>query len=168
MIKTKNKIVGTIKTKNVLQGVISPAELRIYPELEDLEITPSGVEQNFKSEKYGYDNVKVKAVESDTLEVIPKTEEQQIIGLFGIVNVNAVDNTIDSNIKPENIKQNVNILGVEGNVIELNGEEKIITPTIEEQIIFPSEDKNAITKVVVKAMVVPNEQWYIKESEKWI
>ena len=96
MIKTKNKIVGTIKTKNVLQGVISPAELRIYPELEDLEVKPSGVEQNFKSEKYGYDNVKVKAVESDTLEVIPKTEEQQIIGLFGIVNVDAVDNTIDN------------------------------------------------------------------------
>jgi hypothetical protein len=91
LIKTKNKIVGTIKTKNVLQGVISPAELKIYPELEDLEITPYGVEQNFKSEKYyGYDNIKVKAVESETLEITPTEEEQQITGLFGIVNVNKI------------------------------------------------------------------------------
>lgn len=60
----------------------------VYPKLEDLEIKPSGVEQNFKSEKYyGYDNVKVKAVASETLNVTPAMEEQQITGLFGIVNV---------------------------------------------------------------------------------
>ena len=35
----------------------------IYPPLEDLVITPSDIEQNFKSKKYGYNNVKVKAVE---------------------------------------------------------------------------------------------------------
>lgn len=64
----------------------------IYPPLEDLEIKPSGVEQNFKSEKYGFDNVKVKAVESESLNVIPIEEEQQITGLFGIVNVDGIPN----------------------------------------------------------------------------
>ena len=61
-----------------------------YPPLEDLEVTPSGVEQNFKSTKYGYDNVKVKAVESDTLNIIPTETEQQHIGLYGIVNVDKI------------------------------------------------------------------------------
>ena len=32
----------------------------IYPELEDLEVTPTTEEQIFKSEKYGYNEVKVK------------------------------------------------------------------------------------------------------------
>ena len=35
---------------------------KVYPELEDLEVTPGKEEQNFKSSKYGYDNVKVKAI----------------------------------------------------------------------------------------------------------
>ena len=109
MIKTKNKIVGTIKTKNVLQGVISPAELRIYPELEDLEITPSAIEQNFKSEKYGYDNVKVKAVESEELNIIPSTETQVKEGMFNKVTVQG-----DENLIADNIKQGTSIFGVEG------------------------------------------------------
>lgn len=36
---------------------------KVYPELEDLQVTPSGVEKDFKSKKYGYSNVKVKAIE---------------------------------------------------------------------------------------------------------
>ena len=109
MIKTKNKIVGTIKTKNVLQGVISPAELRIYPELEDLEITPSSVEQNFKSEKYGYDNVKVKAIETEEITITPKAEEQIKEGIFNKVTVQG-----DENLIADNIKQGTSIFGVEG------------------------------------------------------
>lgn len=63
MIKTKNKIVGTIKTKNILQGVISPAELKIYPELENIEITPRAFEQKFNHpNSYGYDEITVKAM----------------------------------------------------------------------------------------------------------
>lgn len=36
--------------------------IKEYPELEDLEITPTTEEQSFKSEKYGYGNVIVKGV----------------------------------------------------------------------------------------------------------
>lgn len=88
---------------------------KVYPELEDLEVTPSSIEQNFNHpNSYGYDKVKVKAVEGDTLNVTPTTQNQQYTGLYGTVNVSAVDNTIDNNIQPENIKENVNVLGVTG------------------------------------------------------
>lgn len=89
---------------------------RVYPGLEDLEVIPSGIEQNFKSSKYGYDNVKVKAVASDTLDITPTLEKQQHIGLYGTVNVKEVNSSIDENIKAENIKKGVSILGVEGNI----------------------------------------------------
>ena len=35
---------------------------KVYPELENIEITPSGKEQKFKSEKYGYNEITVKAI----------------------------------------------------------------------------------------------------------
>lgn len=60
---------------------------KLYPELEGLEVTPMSIEQNFKSSKYGYDNVKVKAVASDNLEITPTLEEQEYVGLYGTVNV---------------------------------------------------------------------------------
>lgn len=36
--------------------------IKEYPSLENLTVTPTGVEQNFKSSKYGYNNVKVMAI----------------------------------------------------------------------------------------------------------
>lgn len=79
--------IGNIKIKNKINiGNIKLGIKKVYPELEDLEITPTIEEQNYKSEKYGYNNVTVKAV----------------------------DNTIDENIVAENIKEGITILGVEG------------------------------------------------------
>ena len=53
-------------------------EEEIYPELEDLEVTPNELEQNLKSEKYyGYNNVKVKAIPEKY--VIPKVEGNTLI-----------------------------------------------------------------------------------------
>lgn len=49
---------------------------RIYPELEDLEVTPSGEEQIFKSEKYGYDTVTVKATEGIIEDLTNELTEQ--------------------------------------------------------------------------------------------
>lgn len=87
------------------------------PPLEDLEVTPSSIEQNFNHpNSYGYDNVKVKAVSSDTLNITPTTESQAYTGLYGTVNISAVDNTIDSDIQASNIKDGVNILGVTGTI----------------------------------------------------
>ena len=64
---------------------------KIYPALEDLKITPSSIEQNFKSNLYGYNNVKVEAVSSDVLDVTPTEETQQFVGLYGIVNVDKIE-----------------------------------------------------------------------------
>ena len=63
----------------------------VYPTLEPLNITPSTTSQTFQPEEgYAYEQV----------------------------NVSAVNSSIDSNIKAENIKKDVEILGVVGNVEE--------------------------------------------------
>lgn len=104
--------------------------IKEIPLLEDLEVTPSTIEQNFNHpNSYGYDNVKVKAISSDTLNITPTTESQQHIGLYGTVNVSAVDSSIDSNIQAENIKKGVEILGVEGLFYDIMN--KYITNTLE-------------------------------------
>ena len=61
--------------------------INVYPQLENLEVTPSVEGQVFNHENsYGYDEVKVKAIE-------------------------------DEDLIPENIKRGVNILGVEGTMV---------------------------------------------------
>ena len=64
-------------------------------------------------------------------EITPETTEQIITpdGFDGYnkITVRAVDSSIDSEIKPENIKSGVNILGVEGNLEGVNNQEKSIT-----------------------------------------
>lgn len=77
---------GKIYNDELLQGKLNNAIEEKYPRLEDLEIIPKTEKQFFKSEKYGYDKIEV----------------------------NAVDNNIDVNIVPENIKKDVEILGVVG------------------------------------------------------
>jgi hypothetical protein len=99
MIKSKNTLVGHISTKRDLSGKLSNAIVNVYPDLEDLEVTPTSVEQNFKSSKYGYDNVKVKAVESDNLEITPTLEGQEYVGLYGKVNVNPATEVYDEAIQ---------------------------------------------------------------------
>lgn len=82
-----NEISFEILEKELLDFEVSNSVVKVTPELENIEITPSKEEQTFKSKDcYGYDNVKV----------------------------NPVTNEIDSNIKPENIKEGIEILGVQG------------------------------------------------------
>ena len=142
---------------------------KIYPPLEDLEVTPSGVEQNFKSSMYGYDNVKVKAVASDTLEVTPSKEYQQYIGLYGTVNVEAVDSSIDENIKAENIKEGINILGVIGEAPNPN-EEETKTIDITENVsykVLPTEGK-ALSEVNIDVATVDTmRKWLLNELTEY-
>ena len=83
--------------------------------------------------------------------VKPKTTFQEILpdknydGLSK-VNVEAVTNEIDENIKSENIKKDISILGVQGNVEELNGTKIEITKN---GTYTPEEPYNAFTEVDV-------------------
>lgn len=96
---------------------------KIFPTLENLEITPRAFEQKFNHpNSYGYDEITVNPIDINlqNKEVTPTTSEQLIKAdkeYDGLkqVNVKAVDNTIDDNIKPENIIKDVEILGVQGN-----------------------------------------------------
>lgn len=100
------------------------AVIKEYPDLENIEITPSKEEQTFKSKDYyGYDEVKV----------------------------NPVTNEIDNNITPENIKKDVNILGVTGNVEEINTTEISINPSDTEKVVTPEAPYNGFSKVTVGA-----------------
>lgn len=83
--------IGNIKIKKKINvGNIKLGTQKVYPELEDLEITPSETEQNFKSSKYGYDNVKVKAINSEKLDIIPTFENQNFRGLYDEVSVERI------------------------------------------------------------------------------
>ena len=103
--------------------------IKEYPQLEDLEITPTTEEQSFKSEKYGYDNVTVKGIETEELNVIPSNEDQIKEGVFNKVTIAG-----DSNLIPENIKTGVEIFGVSG-IVEEKTEDIIMAgngaPTVE-------------------------------------
>lgn len=124
MLIFKNTLKGCITEKNNIKGKLNNEVKKVFPELEDIEIEPTAVIQQYKSEKYGFNNVTVKPVTSE----------------------------IDSNIQEENIVVGKTILGVQGNVIALKGQEKNVTPSVEEQIITPNDDYNAITKVTVGAV----------------
>ena len=99
---------------------------KMYPSLENLEITPTTSEQTFTHENsYGYDTVTVGAIDINlqSKEVTPTINEQVISADSGYtalenVTVNAVTSAIDSNIISGNIKSGVSILGVLGT---LNG-----------------------------------------------
>ena len=61
---------------------------KVYPLLENLKVTPSGKEQIFNHPySYGYDEVVVEAVASNTLDIMPSFEKQIYEGLYGTVNV---------------------------------------------------------------------------------
>lgn len=81
--------------------------------------------------------------------IIPKTIFQEVLpdknydGLSK-VNVEAVTNEIDENIKSENIKKDVSILGVQGNIEELKGTKIEITKN---GTYIPEEPYNAFTEV---------------------
>lgn len=90
----------------------------VYPQLENLEVTPTSSEQVFNHpDSYGYDEVVVNAVETEELNITPSKETQSFDGLYNKIEVEAVTNEIDSNIVAENIKDGVEILGVEGSFV---------------------------------------------------
>lgn len=91
--------------------MISPSMIKLTPEIEELNVTPSKTAQ--------------------TIEVTTGIDG------YGPVNVSAVDATIDSNIVPANIKKDVTILGVTG-THEGGGEgsEKMPTPVVDNGVLI--------------------------------
>ena len=101
MIQAKESLIGKIYEKQSMCGTLNNTVIHEYPELEDLEATPSKEKQNFKSSKYGYDEVTIKAVTSD----------------------------IDKNIQPENIKEGTTILGIAGSYKGVDTSDATVDPS---------------------------------------
>lgn len=106
-------------------------EVPTFPALENLSITPTTEEQVFNHENsYGYDEVRVEAVQGKSLEVTPSNEEQSFSDLYTNVKIQG-----DEDLQASNIKQGVEIFGVTGSLEEMtidvkegiNNQEEIIT-----------------------------------------
>lgn len=124
-----DNIEASVKEIDVINANVSNAIQRVYPELEDLTVTPSIEEQNFKSEKYGFNNVTVEAIEGEELNITPSTAEQNYEGLYDKVNVSSIE------------------------IEEIN-----VEPSIETQIILPTEGKfiNKVNIALVTADIDPD------------
>lgn len=89
-----------IKQTNKITGKLNASVIHEYPELENIEITPTVENQVYKSNMYGFDEVKVKGVQA----------------------------YIDEDIKPEYIKDGVDVLGVVGNYKGVDSSDATATP----------------------------------------
>ena len=80
---------------------------------------------------------------------------------FSKVTVEEVTNSIDSNIKAENIKLGTSILGVSGSVIELKGQSKYVTAN---GIYTPDSGYNGLTSVEIDVDNVFNTNLVVEPS----
>ena len=115
MLSSKGTLIGNISSDNKMEGKLNNAIEEVFPELEDLVIIPKGEEQHFKSEKYGYDNVTVNAVNLQEKQITPTKETQEVLSDAEYSGLSKVTIAGDEDLVSENIKQGVNIFGVEGN-----------------------------------------------------
>lgn len=79
-----------IKETNKLTGKLNASIIHVYPELEDITITPQLEEQVLKSEKYGFDDIIVEGIPATEIEIQPTFEEQTKEGIFKEVKVGAI------------------------------------------------------------------------------
>lgn len=60
MIEAKETLIGNITSNQTISGVLNTATEKVYPELENISITPTKEQQVFTHENsYGYDNVTI-------------------------------------------------------------------------------------------------------------
>lgn len=120
----------------------------------DGNITPSNIRKGVSilsvEGSYEPEPTQEKTVSASISDVIVTPDDG--FGGLSKVTVNAVTSSIDSDIKPENIKTGVNILGVSGNLPEFIPESILINPTTEQQTITPTPGKTAITNITVNAV----------------
>ena len=107
----------------------------------------SGVEDTFKPSEMASAIKDISGGNPILQDIVvnPSTSEQTItpsVDYDGInqVKVNAVTSSIDSDIKPENIKKGINILGVDGTI-----EDKPAEPTLQNKTVNPTTGKQVIS-----------------------
>lgn len=125
-------------------------EVPTFPPLEDLVVTPSVEEQVFNHpNSYGYDEVRVEAVQGESLEVTPSNEEQTFSDLYTNVKVQGDEDLVSSNIK-----QGVEIFGVAGALEELTTETKEGINNQEEIIATQETTLEEINQVIQDKILV--------------
>jgi hypothetical protein len=121
-----------IQAKENLTGDLGNTLLHVYPELEELKVTPSLNKQNFTPEKYGYSSVTVEAIETENLNITPSLEQQAFDGIYKEVTVNPIeDNKVTITPKTESQSFNGVYTGITVNPIEENN--LVIDPKSEQQ-----------------------------------
>lgn len=138
------KLIATLKKAPKLTAVLKKVVIKEYPELENLIVTPSNEEQKFKSSKYGFDNVTVKGIETEELNITPSTEQQIKEGLFNKVTVEKITGD-NLEITPTLEEQNFSGVYTDVKVNSINENEVSVTPSAEEQVI-----EGVFTKLTVK------------------
>ena len=125
-------------------------EVPTFPALENLSITPNTEEQVFNHpNSYGYDEVRVEAVQGKSLEVTPSNEEQSFSDLYTNVKVLG-----DEDLQSSNIKQGVEIFGVTGSLEELTTETKEGIDNQEEIITNQESTLEEINQVIQDKILV--------------
>ena len=85
-----SELINKVVTKHEIRGEVQIT--KVYPELENLTVTPTKKIQSFRHpNSYGYDNVVVKAIDCEPLSVVPQKENQVFDGMYDKVNVKAID-----------------------------------------------------------------------------
>lgn len=79
MIRTKASLKGKLNTKCAIKGKVCVGVERIYPEVEDLVVTPSSEEQVFKADNCNYGEVKVLGDED-----LQASNIKQGVEIFGV------------------------------------------------------------------------------------
>lgn len=111
---------------------------KVYPELEDLEVTPTREEQKFKSSKYGYNEVTVKGVDLKEDLSVELTEQDNLL--------NTQETTIEDIITA--------LEGKSAGGGEVLLQEKIVTPTAMEQEVVADSEFKGLSKVLVNPIPI--------------
>ena len=118
-------ITSKITVKNKIQGKIEAT--KIYPDLENLTVTPSKQQQSFNhKDSYGYDNVIVKGIDCNSINITPTKNKQVFEGMYDNVTVDGVQGEI-LNITPSETQQSKTGLYETVNVEAIQTEEKVPT-----------------------------------------
>ena len=108
---------------------------RVYPELEDLEVNPTMKEQTFKSNKYGFNEVKVNGFEGPVLDT------ENPIEITNIDNVIKISIEGDAVIKLIDDKTAI-ITSVETDLIKIEEIENYVDP---QKVLYAESVDNILT-----------------------